>query len=231
MTDIPDRTIKISRKKRDEIRRQREILDAAMSVFASQGFHGTTMAMISQVSQYPLGTIYKYFPGKKQIYNDLVMEKAHALGKIFFKISQRNDLSPIKRLKESLYAMARFYKINNEFIKIYIAERSSIDSVVMPGLNENVNKMHEKMVNLFRNIFDQGKKLDEFKPYPARDMAILFSDIAHSVSWSSLFKDESEDDFKNRLNMTFEMFTRGVSYNGQEADQDLRPDTLKNQRF
>ena len=228
MTKMPDKKIKLSRKQRDEIRRKKEILDSAMSVFASQGFHGTTMAMISQASQYPLGTIYKYFTSKKQIYNDLVMEKIHDLGKIFFRISQRDDITPTTKLNESLFAMAKFYKKNNEFIRIYIAERSSIDSVVMPRLNENVNKMHEKMVDLFRSIFEQGKKTNEFKNYPEKDMAVLFSDIAHSASWSSLFTDESEKEFKQRLNIIFKMFTRGISNikeqgkKGQEEGEDKK---------
>ncbi len=211
MTDMVYEGIKISRKERDEIRRRKEILKAAMSVFASQGFHGTTMAEISRTSQYPLGTIYKYFTSKKQIYNDLVMEKIHDLGKIFFKISKQKDLRPTEKLKASLFSMADFYKKNDDFIKIYISERSSIDSVVMPRLNNNVNKMHAKMVDLFQDIFEQGKKLNEFRSYPARDMAVLFSDIAHSASWASLFTDENEQDMEKRLNMIFKMFTFGVS--------------------
>ncbi len=216
MTDFPSKTIKVSgkeelsRREKDEIRKRREILDAAMSVFASRGFHGATMAQISQVSQYPLGTIYKYFSSKKQIYNDLVMEKIHDLGHIFFKISRRNDISPCEKIRTSLFAMAEFYRLNNEFIRIYIAERGSIDSVIMPELNENVNKMHNKMVDLFENLFEQGTGLNEFKTYPARDMAVLFSDIAHSASWSSIFTNEDDSDLKKRLNTIFEMFTRGV---------------------
>ncbi|MBF0233716.1 MAG: TetR/AcrR family transcriptional regulator [Desulfamplus sp.] len=177
----------ISRKERDDQRRRDEILDAALSIFATQGFHGTTMAQISQEAQYPLGTIYKYFSSKKQIYHDLVMERVHQLGQILLSISNRKDISAKEKLKASLFAKTKFYKSNSDFIRIYISERSNIDAVVIPKLNEKVNRMHEKMITLFQKIFEQGMD-DEFKPYPPKEMAILFTELAHSIAWSSLFQ-------------------------------------------
>lgn len=200
----------ISRKERDDQRRRQEILDTALSIFASQGFHGTTMAQISQESQYPLGTIYKYFSSKKQIYHDLVMERVHQLGQILLEITSRKETSLLDKLRESLFAKALFYKTNDEFIRIYISERSNIDAVMMPKLNQKVNRMHNKMVTLFETIFEQGRN-KIFQPYPAREMAILFTDIAHSVSWSSLFMEENEKHLNNRLEMIFDMFINGVS--------------------
>ncbi len=221
----------LSRKERDEQRRRDEILDSALSIFASQGFHGTTMAQISQEAQYPLGTIYKYFSSKKQIYHDLVMERVHQLGQILLSIANRKDLTAKEKLKESLFAKTKFYRSNSDFIRIYISERSNIDAVMLPKLNEKVNRMHEKMVTLFQKIFEQGLE-SEFKSYPPREMATLFTEMAHSVAWSSIFfngngNGVSSDNNNNgqnidqlqdgdeilhqRLEMVFDIFMNGVS--------------------
>ncbi|SLM29923.1 Transcriptional regulator (TetR-family protein) (modular protein) [Desulfamplus magnetovallimortis] len=181
----------ISRKERDDQRRREEILKSALSIFATQGFHGTTMAQISQESQYPLGTIYKYFSSKKQIYHDLVMERVHRLGQIFFEISTRKELSAREKLRECFFAKASFYRLNSDFIRIYISERSTIDAVVVPKLNEKVNRMHEKEIALFQKIFEQGGE-SEFKPYPAREMAMLFSEMTHAVAWAAIFGNDKE---------------------------------------
>ncbi|MDY0222084.1 MAG: TetR/AcrR family transcriptional regulator [Desulfobacterium sp.] len=202
----------LSRKERDDERRRQEILDTALSIFAAKGFHGTTMAQVSQDSQYPLGTIYKYFSGKQQIYHDLVMEKVQELGRIFLDVSRRSADTAHTKLKDALFAQAKFYKNNDEVIRIYISERSNIDAVLMPKLNERINRMHQRMVDLFETIFDQGIRDNEFKAYPAKEIAIVFSDIAHSASWASLFRDEDDEELNTRLNMIFEMFTQGVSY-------------------
>jgi len=203
----------ISRKERDDQRRRQEILNTALSIFASKGFHGTTMAQISQDSQYPLGTIYKFFSGKQQMYHDLVFDKVQELGLIFLEISKKKEFTARKKLLESLFAEARFYRSNNEVIRIYISERSNIDAVLMPKLNQKVNRMHQKMVDLFETIFEQGIINKEFKEYTAKEMAIVFSDIAHSASWAALFMDEAEEELEKRLTMIFEMFTQGVSIN------------------
>lgn len=201
---------KVTRKERDDARKQREILEAARKIFADRGFHSTTMAQISKLSQYPLGTIYKYFPGKKEMYHDLVINRVRDLGQILFEISQNPDLEVAEKLKACLFAQAAFYKANQEVVRIYISERSNIDAVAMPKLNDRVNKFHEKMVHLFQELFDQGIAQNLFKPYPAKEIAALFSDIVHSAAWAALFRDEDEEEFNQRLSMIFEMFTHGI---------------------
>ncbi len=202
--------IMLTRKERDDLRKRGEILEAALDIFASRGFHSTTMAQISKISQYPLGTIYKYFPGKKEMYHDLVINRVRDLGHILFDISQDPTIGVCEKLKSSLFAHASFYRANREVVKIYISERNNIDAVAMPKLNERVNTFHERMVSLFRDIFDQGIGQGKFKSYPSSDMAALFSDIVHSAAWSSLFRDEDETVLNKRLSMIFEMFTNGI---------------------
>ncbi len=199
-----------TRRERDELRKRSEILEAALEVFAARGFHSTTMAQISKTSQYPLGTIYKYFPGKKEIYHDLVINRVHDLGQILFEISQNQEMEVIEKLKAALLAQAEFYKANRDVVRIYISERSNIDAVAMPNLNKKVNRLHEKMVQLFQDMFDQGLAQGKFKSYPSIEMATLFSDIVHSAAWTSLFRDEDETKLKNRLSMIFDMFTNGI---------------------
>lgn len=201
--------VALTRKQRDERRKRREILAAALAMFAEGGFHNTTMAQISKAAQYPLGTIYKYFPGKKEMYHDLVIERVHELGRILYDIAHKQDVSVTDRLLAALKAQARFYRDNQDVVKIYIFERSNIDSVGMPRLNERVNRLHERMVQLFENLFDQGIREKAFKTYPARDMAELFADIVHSAAWSGLFREEDPTQSDRRLSMIFEMVTTG----------------------
>ncbi|MEE4364286.1 MAG: TetR/AcrR family transcriptional regulator [Desulfotignum sp.] len=199
-----------TRKQRDDNRKRREILAAALEMFAEGGFHNTTMANISKAAQYPLGTIYKYFPGKKEMYHDLVIERVHELGRILYDIAHKKEMAVTEKLLAALKAQARFYRDNQDVVKIYISERSNIDSVGMPQLNERVNRLHERMVHLFEQMLEQGICNEEFKAYPARDMAELFADIVHSAAWSCLFREEDKDTSDHRLSMIFEMFTTGI---------------------
>ncbi|MCG8632841.1 MAG: TetR/AcrR family transcriptional regulator [Desulfobacterales bacterium] len=201
---------KLTRKERDDLRKREEILAAALEIFAARGFHSTTMAQISKVSQYPLGTIYKYFPGKKEMYHDLVINRVRNLGQILGEIRRDDSLGVCDKLKACLKAQADFYGANREVVKIYISERSNIDAVAMPKLNEKVNTFHDRMVALFQDLFEQGLETGEFKPYPSRDMAELYADIVHSAAWAALFRDDDETAADQRLSMIFDMFTNGI---------------------
>ncbi len=199
-----------SRKARDEQRKRGEILEAALEIFAARGFHSATMAQISKHSEYPLGTIYKYFPSKKEMYHDLVINRVRELGMILESIRQDSDLGICGKLKACLGAQTDFYMANQQVVKIYISERSNLDAVAMPQLNEKVNSFHDRMVNLFQDLFDQGISSGKFKAYPSRDMAELYADIVHSAAWGALFRDETGPELEQRLSMIFDMFTTGI---------------------
>ena len=205
-----ENTETMTRKERDDARKRKEILEAALEIFAARGFHSTTMAQISKRSQYPLGTIYKYFPGKKEMYHDLVINRVRDLGVILGEIRRDASIGLCKKLMACLKAQADFYKANSEVVRIYISERSTIDAVGMPKLNKKVNSFHDKMVALFQDLFEQGIADGKFKPYPSRDMAELYADIVHSAAWASLFRDEDETQADKRLTMIFDMFTNGI---------------------
>jgi len=51
-----------------------EILEAALSLFVEQGFHGAPMADIAQKAKVAAGTIYRYFPSKDDLINSLFEE-------------------------------------------------------------------------------------------------------------------------------------------------------------
>jgi len=209
----PKKRKPLSRRERDNLRKRREILEAASEIFAARGFHSTTMVQISKRSQYPLGTIYKFFPSKKEMYHDLVIHRVRDLGHILTDIRDNSGLTVRNKLMACLKAQAEFYKANQEVVKIYISERSNIDAVAMPKLNEKVNGFHERMVLLFQDLFEQGIKSGEFKPYPSRDMAELYADIVHSAGWASLFREDNDSTAGQRLAMIFDMFTNGILNN------------------
>ena len=200
----------MTRKERDDLRKKKEILAAALEIFAARGFHSTTMAQISKASQYPLGTIYKYFPGKKEMYHDLVINRVRELGVILFNIRKDPSMSLPGKLNACLKAQADFYKANQEVVKIYISERATMDAVTLPLLNQKLNSFHERMVDLFQDLFEQGIAAGEFKPFPPEEMAKLYADIVHSAAWNSLFRDEDDVVTDQRLSIIFDMFTNGI---------------------
>jgi AcrR family transcriptional regulator len=53
--------------RRNALARRERIISAARALFARQGFHGTGMAQIAQVSEVLVGQIYRDFAGKEDL--------------------------------------------------------------------------------------------------------------------------------------------------------------------
>lgn len=51
---------------------QRKVLQAAVALFATQGFDGTSTAQIAARSQMSQGTIFKYYPTKKELLRAII---------------------------------------------------------------------------------------------------------------------------------------------------------------
>lgn len=203
--------IKKSRKERENEIKKIEIIRAAEKVFAAGGYHGTTMAQISQASEYPLGTIYKFFSGKEQIYHDLVFTKGLELGDILVGITRNRETSPGSRLRESLSACANFCQGNQNFIRIYISERSNIDGALTPSLNRKINTLHARLIALYQELFDEGIEKGEFRSCSSHQMAVMFTGIMTSIAWFWLTEEAgSPDKLESFIKTVFSIFTDGI---------------------
>jgi TetR/AcrR family transcriptional regulator, fatty acid metabolism regulator protein len=57
------------------IDKRRQILDAAVRVFARQGFHSTRVADIADEAGVAYGLVYHYFKSKDEVLNELFSER------------------------------------------------------------------------------------------------------------------------------------------------------------
>ncbi|HEY4238746.1 MAG TPA: TetR/AcrR family transcriptional regulator [Kofleriaceae bacterium] len=51
--------------------KRREILDAALRIFADRGFHGTNVPDIAQAARVGTGSLYRYFASKEALVNEV----------------------------------------------------------------------------------------------------------------------------------------------------------------
>jgi len=79
------------RKKEITARRQEQILDGAMEVFIRKGFAAATIPEIARQAGVAAGTIYLYFPNKRELFIKVVEQLVVSpLLKIFSNVSNQN---------------------------------------------------------------------------------------------------------------------------------------------
>jgi AcrR family transcriptional regulator len=103
------------------IDKRRNILDAAITVFARQGFHSTRVSDIADEAGVAYGLVYHYFNSKDEVLNELFSERWSLL---LAAIEEADASSESPRSK--LAAVAAFivdsYRHNPELMKVIIVE-------------------------------------------------------------------------------------------------------------
>jgi len=101
--------------------KRRQILDAAIRVFARQGFHATRVSDIADEAGVAYGLVYHYFKSKDEVLNELFVERWSLL-LAAIEETDRTAASP----REKLAAVASFivdsYVHDPELMKVIIVE-------------------------------------------------------------------------------------------------------------
>lgn len=102
--------------------KRRLILDAAVRVFARQGFHTCRVSDIADEARVAYGLVYHYFKSKDEILDTLFLERWGILLRAITEVDAQTDLLP----REKLHAIASFivdsYAHDPDLMKVIIVE-------------------------------------------------------------------------------------------------------------
>lgn len=102
--------------------KRRLILDAAVRVFARQGFHTCRVSDIADEARVAYGLVYHYFKSKDEILDTLFLERWDILLHAITEVDAQPDVPP----REKLHAIASFivdsYRHDPDLMKVIIVE-------------------------------------------------------------------------------------------------------------
>ena len=64
----------LPRKKREYLQHRKEVLQAALKLFSEKGFHAVTMQEIAKEAEFAVGSLYKFFPNKEELYKAIILD-------------------------------------------------------------------------------------------------------------------------------------------------------------
>ena len=149
---------------RDEIAvdKRRQILDAAVRVFARQGFHSTRVADIADEAGVAYGLVYHYFRSKDQVLNELFSERWSLL------LAAIEETDGERPPRERLAAVAGFiidsYRHDPELMKVIIVEVTrAANSFGRTHLPE-ISNAYELIADIVAEGQAQGAFRDDIDP-------------------------------------------------------------------
>lgn len=156
-----------------------EILEAARKTFAVQGFAATTMDAIAEQAHIAKGTLYLYFPSKRDIYlaalrqgirllNDDTMRKVTAASGV------------LGKLRTFVATRVEYFEQNREFFLIYHSEIGNF--LPHPGKQGGeVSELYLEQAYLLEKILREAAESGEVRDLRPDATAFAVCDLTRGV--------------------------------------------------
>ena len=127
------------------------MMQAALKIFAENGYHAATVRDVVNLSNVAIGTFYFYFPDKETLFGYLYDETADFLFQTIRQAAQKeNDFA--NQVAGTVDA----------YLKIALYEPAIVQLLLMggigtiPSLGEKHNQFRERMIGIWRKLIESG---------------------------------------------------------------------------
>ncbi len=198
---------KLSRREMDKLRHRRQMLAAALDLFSVKGYHNVSMHEIAGKAEFAIGTLYKFFKNKEDLYKALIMEKADEYHRILSDVlSKGNDTLAV--LGDYIAAKSEIFANSVATLRLYFAETRGASFNIKAGLDQDIRKLYDEMVEQLASTIKKGidrKVLKEGDPYY---MAIALEGLTNAFLFCWL-EDPERHSYKSNVPMIKELFLNG----------------------
>jgi TetR/AcrR family fatty acid metabolism transcriptional regulator len=190
------------------IDRRRQILDAAVRVFARQGFHACRVSDIAREAGVAYGLVYHYFDSKDQVLNELFAERWSLLLAAIEQIDAR-PLPPREKLDAVAGFIIESYRHDPELMKVIIVEVTrAANSFGRTHLPE-ISQAYDLIARIVSDAQEQGAFRDDIDPLYASMW--FYGAIEQLLSgWVFELISDRDSDFERAREMVVETICGGL---------------------
>lgn len=191
-------------KKKIEDARER-ILSAAIELFSKEGFHGSKIMKISDMTGLSVGRIYLSFESKERILEEIFFEAWEAIEAKLVELSS-TKLSNRQKLEEAVKFIIDTTAENNNIAKLILQEHRFWNSKDY----QKLSKVVEEVNIIVKSIIEDGMKQNEFREdvYPEIAASSFIGSIWNILElWT---RDYSQFDKKYILNQIMHLNISGI---------------------
>jgi TetR/AcrR family transcriptional regulator, fatty acid metabolism regulator protein len=150
--------------------KRRLILDAAMRVFARQGFHHCRVSDVADEAGVAYGLVYHYFDSKEEILNTLFLERWQIMLDAIAEIDARDIPA-----RDKLYSVAGFiidsYRHEPDLMKVIIVEVTRAVNTFGRLHLDKIREAYEAIAAIVERAREEGSFKSEI---PASFAALVF---------------------------------------------------------
>ncbi|MFM8884016.1 MAG: TetR/AcrR family transcriptional regulator [Solirubrobacterales bacterium] len=145
------------------VEKRRQILDAAVLVFAREGFHGCRVSDIADEAGVAYGLVYHYFSSKDEILDTLFLERWNLLLEAIAAVDA-GDLPPREKLYEIASFIVESYRHDPELMKVIIVEVTRAANSFGRRHLEKIREAYALIAGIVAQAQEAGELRDDITP-------------------------------------------------------------------
>jgi len=183
----------------------RKIIEAAKKRFTHYGYGKTTMADLARDCDMSAGNLYRYFPGKLDIAEEICRGASLQTADTLRKVLGRSGETAMDRLRAFLFEDLRttYHRLEED---PRIVEMAQIVTQQRPAFH-NEGLMREREV--LAKILEMGNETGEFAVSDPMETAEMIQSATMKFSYPQLFSQLSLARLERELAGVFDLLTRG----------------------
>lgn len=152
----------LSRREREKLWQRQQMLAAAVELFSRKGYHNVTMHEIAQKAEFAIGTLYKFFRNKEDLYKALMMDVS---GRFHDALTQAitEPEDPIDKLRNYVSIKGAVFQENAAVIRLYFAESRGASFSIKSGLDRALRDRYTRFLERIAAIFECGMQQGRFR--------------------------------------------------------------------
>jgi len=153
---------KLPRREREKSRQRQEMLAAALDLFSEKGYHNVSMYEIAQKSEFAIGTLYKFFKNKEDLYKTLIIDLVDRFQVALQEAIEAKD-DEIEKLRNYVKVKGEVFRANISAIRLFFAEAQEASFNLGAGLDAEIREIKKEGIQTLTSVFSSGIKRKRFK--------------------------------------------------------------------
>jgi len=198
----------LPRRERENLRKRGEILEAALRLFSEKGYHNVSMQQIAKHAEFGVGTIYKFFSNKQDLYKILIMETAERWQRAVVQVLEQEP-NPFRAIERYIIVQRKLFFDNLPVVRLYYSETKGACFDIRAGFDEDLLRLRDERIRKLASVFEIGIKESVFRNLDPYHMALALNGIVDAFLFRMM---EDPGRFQNRdeLSDAAEIFFGGV---------------------
>jgi AcrR family transcriptional regulator len=188
--------------------KRRMILDAAVRVFARQGFNGCRVSDIADEAGVAYGLVYHYFRSKDEVLDTLFLERWNVLLEAI-RETDRQDIPPREKLHQIASFIVDSYRHDPELMKVIIVEVTRAANSFGQTHLEKIREAYDLIADIVAKAQDEGAFKDTITPQFA---AMAFYGAIEQVLTGWIFEllPQGDEEFEQAKGFVVETICAGL---------------------